>query len=98
MPPAARLSARVHTIGTAEGDPQVQPVPLTAVAVNPMGSVSVTVTVPSVAPTPIFLTVIVNVSPVSPDWNAAPCVLTMVKSGGSTLIDAVLLATPVPPL
>ena len=38
---------------------QLHPVPLMAVAVKPLGKVSVTVTVPLVGPEPMLLTVIV---------------------------------------
>jgi hypothetical protein len=43
---------------------QLHPVPAIAVAVNPVGSVSVIVTVPLVGPVPTFDTVIVYVAPV----------------------------------
>ncbi len=42
-----------------EGWVQVQPVPLMAVAVRPVGRVSVTVTVPLVETEPLLVTVIV---------------------------------------
>ena len=57
LAPAAIGSLRVHeSVGTSV---HVQPVPANAVAVRPVGSVSVTVIVPIVAAAPAFLTVIV---------------------------------------
>ena len=54
--PAAKASLRVH--GPA-GCAQVQLVPVIAVALRPLGIVSVTVTVPLVGPVPLFLAVMV---------------------------------------
>ena len=54
------LNARASDLVHVEVAPtvQVQPVPLIAVAVRPVGSVSETVTVPEVAAVPTFVTVI----------------------------------------
>src|SRR5579859_274414 len=54
-----------------------------------LGSVSVTVTVPTVGPKPTLLTVIVHSAPVWPRVNVPVCVLVMVGSGASTSILAV---------
>jgi hypothetical protein len=54
LKPELSTLLRVH--GPA-GWVQDQPVPLTAVAVKPLGSVSVTVTVPDVGPLPLLVTV-----------------------------------------
>jgi hypothetical protein len=54
---------RVHDTVDTRHD---QPVPDSAVAVNPAGSVSLTVTVPTVGPVPTFDTVNVYVAPVCP--------------------------------
>ncbi len=56
LPPAANALLRVQ--GPA-GCVQVQPVPLMAVAVRPVGTLSVTVTVPVVGPVPALEAVIV---------------------------------------
>src|SRR5215831_3602301 len=62
----AKASLRVQ-VTPETGLGQLQPVPLTALKVSPVGKVSVTVTVvPSVAFTPLFVTVIVYGSPLSP--------------------------------
>src|ERR1041384_4314972 len=53
------------------------------------GSVSVTVTVPTVGPKPTLLTVIVHCAPVWPRLNVPLCVLVMLKSGAFTSIVAV---------
>jgi hypothetical protein len=54
------------------------------------------VTVPAVGPCPTLLTVIVKVAPVSP-WKKLPVwLLVMVRSGASTLMEAVAVL-PVPP-
>src|SRR5262249_9775459 len=54
---------------------QHHPLPLIAVAVRPAGRVSTTVTVPDVAPGPLFVTVIVYVAPVWPKRKFPECVL-----------------------
>src|SRR5689334_8866654 len=54
-----------------------------------LGSVSVTVTVPTVGPKPTLLTVIVHCAPVWPRLNVPLWVLVIVGSGASTSIDAV---------
>jgi hypothetical protein len=60
---------------------QLQPLPLNAVAVNPAGSVSTTVTVPLVGRVPIFDTTIVYCAPVCP-WVKLPLwLLVRVRSG-----------------
>ena len=60
---------------------QVQPVPDIEVAVRPVGSVSVTVTVPVVEAKPPLDTMIAYVAPVWP-WLKLPVwVLVMVRSG-----------------
>src|SRR5579863_5133126 len=53
---AAKASLRVHDAGLTV---QVQPVPAIAVAVNPVGTVSVTVTMPVVEAFPTLLAVMV---------------------------------------
>lgn len=65
----------------------VQPVPLTAVGVNPVGKVSDTVTVvPSVARPPLFVTVSVNV-PVPPRMSVdALDVFVITRSGGAAVL------------
>ena len=71
---------------------QVQPVPLMAVGTGglvTLGSVSTTVTVPTVGPKPTLLTVIVQTAPVWPRVNVPLWVLVMVRSGASTSIVAV---------
>src|SRR5215469_5487911 len=61
----AKASLRVQLTGGP--CTQVQPVPLTALNVSPVGKVSVTFTVvPSVAFSPLLVTVIVYASPLSP--------------------------------
>jgi hypothetical protein len=55
----APVRERVDRVHESGARPQVQPVPANAVAVNPAGSVSVTVTVPEEAPVPTFDTEIV---------------------------------------
>ena len=61
--PAAKTSERVHCSGLSV---QLHPVPLMAVAVKPVGSVSVTVTAPLVEALPLLVTVIVYCAPVCP--------------------------------
>jgi hypothetical protein len=75
---------------------QVQPVPLIAVAVNPLGNVSVTVTAPLVATAVLpLLTVSVYVSTLSPALKFPVCVLVAVNCGPTiSVADA---AEPVPP-
>ena len=65
----------------------VHPVPLAAVGVSPVGSVSVTVTVvPFVAPSPLLVTVSVNV-PVLPRVNVALlAVFAIVRSTGAAVL------------
>ena len=59
----------------------VHPVPLSPVAVKPVGSVSFMVIDPTVGPAPLFVTVIVYVLPVSP-WVKLPVwLLETVRSG-----------------
>ena len=53
---AGRASERVHVSGTAVGALQDHPVPLMDAPVMPVGSVSVTVTCPNVAPGPALPT------------------------------------------
>ena len=73
---------------------QVQPVPLIAVAVNPVGSVSVTVTVPLVEALPLLVTVMVYCAPVCPCVKLPTWVFVMVRSGWRIVVGslAVLLA------
>src|ERR1700730_17881274 len=59
----------------------VQPLPAIAVAVNPVGTVSATVTVPLVTAVPEFFTVMVYVAPVCPCVKFPVCDLVIVKSG-----------------
>ena len=66
-----------------------QPAPLAAVAVNPDGRVSVTVTVPAVGPAPTLLAVRMNVT-VPPGEKLVPvCVFVIVMSGTSTVMESV---------
>ena len=58
-----------------------QPVPENAVAVRPVGSVSVTVTVPVVAPVPLLVAVSVYVAPVWPWVNDPAWLFANVRSG-----------------
>src|SRR5262245_57543770 len=73
-----------------------------AVAVSPPGSESTTVTVPAVAPAPVFVTVKEYVAPVCPRVNTPTCVFVTVRSGSDPIgvtSDAVLLrmlASPPP--
>jgi len=67
-------------------------VPLAAVAVNPAGNVSVTVTVPAVGPVPTLLAVRVNVT-VPPGAKLVPvCVFVMVISGTTSEIESVAVS------
>src|ERR1043166_6208509 len=82
-------SARVHG---SVASVQVQPVPLMAVGTGGLvtfGSVSVTVTVPTVGPKPTLLTVMVHCAPVWPRLNVPLWVLVIVGSGASTSMVAV---------
>lgn len=76
---------------------QVQPVPLIAVAVSPLGNVSVTVTVPLVEPVPLFVTVKTNCAPVCACVKLPVCVLVIDRSAARTSRDADAVF-PVPPL
>ena len=79
---------------------QVHPVPLIAVAVNPVaGSVSTTVTVPVLARFPKLMALMVYVAPVSP-WKNEPlitpaCCFETIMSGAKIVVGslAVLFAT-----
>ena len=62
---------------------QLQPDPLIAVAVSPVGSVSVTLTVPVVATPPLLVTLMVYVAPVCPCVKFPMCVFVIVKSAGA---------------
>ena len=83
---------------------QLQFVPEIAVAVSPVGRVSVIVTVPVVEAVPLFLTVIVYVAPVCPWLKLPVCVLVTVRSGavgtttvvGSLAVLLVVLVSPPP--
>src|SRR5262249_13997126 len=66
----------------------VQPDPPIAVALNPAGRASVTVTVPAEAPVPTLVTMTVNVSPTSPWENVAEWLTTTVRSGLDCRDDA----------
>src|SRR5690349_14874378 len=89
--PAASESLRAHV---SVERTHVQPVPLIVFAVRPAGSVSTTVMVPTVAACPRFITVIVYDIPVAP-WVKSPVwVFAIVRSGPSTLSDAVPLLLP----
>jgi hypothetical protein len=66
--PAAAIAVELVHVTVAPADVQAQPAPLPASNVNPVGSVSVTVTVPDVATLPELLTAIVYV-PVLPATN-----------------------------
>jgi hypothetical protein len=75
--PAPSASERVHVNVPRVHD---QPLPEIAVAVNPLGSESVAVTVPLVEPGPAFETATEYVSPWSP-WVKLPmCDLAIVRS------------------
>ena len=83
---------------------QVHPVPVIAVAVKPVGNVSVTVTVPLVTALPLFVAVIVYVAPFCPCVKLPLCDLVMVRSGtlgglmvvGSEAESLPVLASPPP--
>src|SRR5207249_413059 len=95
--PAPRASLRVH--GPA-GAVQDQPVPAIAVAVRPAGTVSVTVTAPLLAPSPLLCTVILYVAPVCPCVKFPLCVFVIVKSGNCMIVVvsfAVLLPVLISP-
>src|SRR6185295_14300996 len=66
--------------------PQLQPMPVAAVGVRPAGTVSLTVTVPDVAPAPELVTVIAYVAPVWPCVKLPECVLLIVRSATTALI------------
>ena len=79
---------------------QLQPVPLSPVAVNPLGSVSTTVTSPLVGPVPLLRTVTVYGAPVCPCVHVPACVFVTVESAtGAAVITvsvAVAVTKPVP--
>src|SRR2546427_10076361 len=68
--------------------PQVQPVPLMAVAVKPVGSVSATVTVPLVEALPLLVTVMVYCAPVCPCLKLPTWVFVMVRSGWTIVVGS----------
>jgi hypothetical protein len=78
----------------------VQPVPLAALNVRPVGSVSVTVTVPVVGDVPVLLTVIVY-APVAPIVKLPVWLLAIASVGVTTVVGSVavggVLVSP-PPL
>ena len=84
LAPTASGLFNVHiNAGKAE---QFQPVPLNAVAVRPVGMLSVTTTDPVVTPgpvlrpdAPVFFTVMVYISPVCPWIKGSVCVLLTVR-------------------
>jgi len=88
-------------VQTSVAKVQVQPVPLIAVAVNPVGSVSVTVTVPVVEVDPLFVTVMVYCAPVCPCVKLPTWLFVIVRSGWEIVVrsSSVLLAvfSSVPP-
>ena len=88
---AARASARVQVSGTRV---QVQPVPLIAVAVSPLGRVSTTVTAAVVGPWPTLETVSVYVAPVWPTEKFPVWLLLIAKSG---VMFTLMVAVPVKP-
>src|ERR1051325_11663316 len=65
---------------------QVHPVPLIAVAVSPVGSVSTTLTAPEVDPAPEFVTVMVYVAPTCPCVKLPVCDFDTVKSDNCTIV------------
>ena len=69
---------------------QDHPVPAIAVAVSPEGNVSVTVTVPDVAPLPLLFTVIVYVAPACPCVKFPVCDFVMLRSASCVTVVASL--------
>ncbi len=62
---------------------QVQPAPVMAVAVRSTGSASLSVTVPTVGPVPLLVTVSEYVAPIWPGLKGLACVFAIVRSGTS---------------
>jgi hypothetical protein len=81
---AAMLVVLVH-VTVAPASLQVQPVPLAALYVSPVGSVSTTVTVPDVATLPLLPTAIVYV-PVAPATNVPVCDFAIVSTGAPEIV------------
>lgn len=77
--PPATASKLVQVIALVPE--QVQPVPLKDAAVNPVGSVSVTVVVPAVDALPVFDTVMLSVPPVCPCVNVPLCASVTLRMG-----------------
>src|SRR5438445_769798 len=83
---------------------QLHPVPLMALAVKPLGNVSVTVAVPLVGPVPTLLAVMVYVAAVCPCVKFPVWVLVILKSGVravlivvvSLAVSLLVLASPPP--
>jgi hypothetical protein len=74
----------------------VQPVPLAALNVRPVGSVSVTVTVPVVGDVPVLLTVIVY-APVAPMLKLPVWLLAIASVGVTTVVGSVAVGVAVSP-
>jgi hypothetical protein len=94
--PAAIDVVLVH-VAVCAAPLHVQPVPLAALNVRPVGSVSVTVIVPEVAAVPLLLTTI-EYEPVEPIVKLPVCVFTTASCGASTVVgsleDGVFAAPP----
>jgi hypothetical protein len=93
--PAAMLAVVVQVALRAE-PLQVQPLPLAALNVKPVGSVSVTEIVPKVGDVPVLLTVIVYV-PVAPIAKSPACVLLIARTGVTTVVGSVAVGEFVAP-
>src|SRR5262245_17945161 len=76
--PAANASLRLQG---PPGDGQLHSVPVIAVAVSPVGSESLTETVPLVDAEPLLVTVSVYLAPTCPRKKLPECDLVIVKSG-----------------
>jgi hypothetical protein len=77
---------------------QVQPLPLSCVAVSPEGNRSSTVTVPEVAVDPTFFTTMEYVAPVCPRVKLPLWLLVMSKSAVLPTVSVAEAVLPVPPL
>src|SRR5215470_3261908 len=83
---------------------QLHPVPLMAVAVSPVGKVSVTVTAPLVGPVPTLLTLTAYVAPVCPCVKLPLCDFAIASFGvsaglmvvGSLALSLLVLVSPPP--
>jgi len=87
LPPAAMAVVLVH-VTFWPAPLHVQPVPLAALNVNPVGSVSVTVIVPVVAAVPVLLAVTVYV-PVEPIVKLPVWLFAIARVGVTTVVGSV---------